>query len=142
MQPVSVILTSAIILLVIVVILIVGVSYYSKNINTSMTELQIIDIVVGSGKEAVAGSRVTVHYVGTFLDGAKFDSSVDRGTPFVFNLGAGEVIKGWDEGVAGMKEGGKRKLVIPPDLAYGASGVGPIPPNSTLQFEVELLKVE
>ena len=124
---------------------VIGIVYYlgSESQNEEMTnELQIIDLVVGAGKEAVAGNRVTVHYVGAFLDGTKFDSSIDRNESFVFNLGAGDVIQGWDEGVAGMKEGGKRKLVIPPDLAYGAGGSGPIPPNSTLQFEVTLLKVE
>ncbi len=100
------------------------------------------DITVGNGAEAVAGKQVKVHYTGTFTDGKKFDSSVDRGEPFAFVLGAGRVIRGWDQGVAGMKVGGKRKLVIPPDLAYGARGMPPvIPPNSTLVFEVELLGV-
>lgn len=106
--------------------------------------LQITDEVVGTGAEAVAGKKVTVHYVGTLTDGKKFDSSRDRGTPFTFDLGAGQVIKGWDEGVAGMKVGGKRKLVIPPALAYGnrEMGNGLIPANSTLIFEVELLNVQ
>jgi len=100
------------------------------------------DIEVGSGAEAVVGKQVKVHYTGRFPDGNKFDSSVDRGEPFGFTLGAGRVIKGWDQGVAGMKVGGKRKLVIPPELAYGARGMPPvIPPNSTLVFEVELLGV-
>lgn len=107
------------------------------------TKLQITDETVGTGAEAVAGKTVTVHYTGTLTDGTKFDSSVDRGQPFTFHLGAGEVIKGWDQGVAGMMVGGKRKLVIPPDLGYGANGAGAsIPPNATLVFEVELLKVE
>jgi FKBP-type peptidyl-prolyl cis-trans isomerase len=102
------------------------------------------DIKVGDGEEAVDGKKVTVHYTGTLKsDGSKFDSSLDRGEPFSFNLGAGEVIKGWDQGVAGMKVGGKRKLVIPAALAYGESSPSPaIPPNSDLVFEVELLKVE
>lgn len=107
------------------------------------SELKIEDSVVGTGEEAVAGKRVTVNYLGTLENGTKFDSSYDRGTPFSFNLGAGEVIKGWDQGVLGMKVGGKRKLVIPPDLGYGQSGAGgTIPPNATLIFEIELLKVE
>ena len=104
--------------------------------------LKIEDIVVGNGKEAKKGSKVTVNYVGTLTDGTKFDSSYDRNEPFSFTLGEGSVIPGWDEGLIGMKEGGKRKLTIPPDLAYGESGTGPIPSNSTLIFEIELIKVE
>lgn len=105
--------------------------------------LKIEDEKVGTGTEAVAGKSVTVNYVGTLLDGTKFDSSYDRNQPFTFNLGAGEVIKGWDQGVAGMKIGGKRKLTIPADLGYGAAGAPPvIPPNATLVFEVELLEVK
>ena len=100
------------------------------------------DIIVGTGAEATPGKEVSVHYVGTFLNGEKFDSSLDRGQPFAFMLGSGMVIKGWDQGVAGMKVGGKRKLVIPPELGYGAQQVGPIAPNSTLVFEVELLGVK
>ncbi len=100
------------------------------------------DIKVGTGAEAVAGKKVTVHYTGTLTDGKKFDSSQGK-APFTFNLGAGQVIQGWDQGVAGMKVGGKRNLTIPPHLAYGERGAGDaIPPNSTLNFEVELLKVE
>jgi FKBP-type peptidyl-prolyl cis-trans isomerase len=100
------------------------------------------DIVVGTGKEATSGQQVTVHYRGTLTDGREFDASYNRNQPFKFNLGAGQVIKGWDEGVAGMKEGGKRKLTIPPHLGYGARGAGGvIPPNATLVFEVELLQV-
>lgn len=106
-------------------------------------QLKIEDITVGNGDEAVAGKTVTVNYVGTLTNGTKFDSSYDRNQPFTFHLGAGEVIKGWDQGVAGMKVGGKRKLTIPSDLGYGEAGAGGvIPPNATLVFEVELLKVE
>ncbi len=104
--------------------------------------LQIEIIQPGTGAEAVAGKSVTVHYVGTLTNGNKFDSSRDRGQGFAFRLGAGMVIKGWDEGVAGMKVGEVRKLTIPPELGYGARGFPPvIPANSTLVFEVELLKV-
>jgi FKBP-type peptidyl-prolyl cis-trans isomerase len=105
--------------------------------------LQVDDMKVGAGAEAVSGKTVTVHYVGTLTNGSKFDSSRDRGQGFTFQLGAGQVIQGWDKGVAGMKVGGLRKLTIPPDMAYGARGFPPvIPPNSTLVFEVELLDVK
>ncbi|MFH1971841.1 MAG: FKBP-type peptidyl-prolyl cis-trans isomerase [Patescibacteria group bacterium] len=108
-----------------------------------MEELIIEDILVGEGTEAVDGKKVTVNYLGTLTNGTKFDSSYDRSEPFSFNLGAGEVIKGWDLGVKGMKIGGKRKLTIPSNLGYGAQGAGSlIPPNATLIFEVELLGVE
>ena len=105
--------------------------------------LRITDIEVGDGAEAAAGQTVVVHYRGTLEDGTQFDASYDRGKPFSFPLGAGRVIKGWDEGVQGMKVGGKRKLVIPPDLGYGARGAGGvIPPNATLIFDVELLYIK
>jgi FKBP-type peptidyl-prolyl cis-trans isomerase FkpA len=104
--------------------------------------LKIEDLKVGTGTEAVSGKNVTVHYVGTLTTGSKFDSSRDRNEGFQFRLGAGQVIQGWDQGVAGMKIGGLRKLTIPPELGYGARGFPPvIPGNSTLIFEVELLAV-
>ena len=107
---------------------------------TTASGLQIKMIVVGTGDKAEVGKTAVVHYTGWLLDGTKFDSSVDRGTPFEFQLGAGRVIKGWDEGVATMNIGGKVELIIPPDLGYGASGAGGvIPPNATLKFEVEFL---
>lgn len=110
--------------------------------GATVTELQKEDSKIGTGDEAVAGKRVTVHYTGWLTDGTKFDSSKDRGQPFTFQLGGGQVIKGWDQGVAGMKVGGIRKLTIPSDLGYGARGAGGvIPPNATLVFEVELLGV-
>ena len=109
----------------------------------AVTELGIVDTVVGDGAEAVDGKKVTVHYTGTLTNGTKFDSSLDRNSPFTFTLGAGQVIQGWDQGFKGMKIGGKRKLTIPPTLGYGDRGVGGvIPANSVLLFDVELLKVE
>jgi FKBP-type peptidyl-prolyl cis-trans isomerase FkpA len=108
--------------------------------TTTPSGLIIDELVVGAGAAAAAGQQVTVHYTGWLTDGTKFDSSKDRGDPFIFPLGAGRVIKGWDEGVQGMKVGGKRKLTIPSALGYGARGAGGvIPPNATLVFEVELL---
>jgi FKBP-type peptidyl-prolyl cis-trans isomerase len=114
----------------------------AKNMD-NITELKIEDEKVGSGLEAVAGKKVTVNYAGTLVDGTKFDSSYDRGTPFSFTLGAGEVIQGWDKGFAGMKIGGKRRITIPSSMGYGDSGIpGVIPGGATLIFEVELLNVE
>jgi FKBP-type peptidyl-prolyl cis-trans isomerase len=107
---------------------------------TTDSGLQYIDLVEGKGRQAELGDQATVHYTGWLANGTKFDSSLDRGQPFSFRVGAGQVIKGWDEGVGTMKVGGKRKLIIPPDLAYGPRGAGTvIPPNATLTFEVELL---
>lgn len=118
------------------------------NINQNMqpkfdsTKLNIEDIKLGGGDEVKAGDKVSVHYTGWLTDGTKFDSSLDRGQPFSFTVGAGQVIAGWEQGLLGMKAGGKRKLVIPAALGYGASGVpGAIPPNAILIFEIELLKI-
>lgn len=109
---------------------------------TTQSGLTYEDLATGDGALARSGDEVTVHYTGWLQSGRKFDSSVDRGEPFSFSLGRGNVIAGWDEGVAGMKVGGRRKLTIPPDLGYGPYGAGNvIPPNATLVFEVELLEV-
>lgn len=119
----------------------------AAEVKTMSNGLKYVDVASGSGPEAKPGQRVEVHYTG-WLDqggqkGKKFDSSVDRNEPFSFSLGAGEVIRGWDEGVAGMKVGGKRTLIIPAELGYGARGAGGvIPPNATLIFDVELLGVK
>jgi len=107
-----------------------------------VTELKVEDLVVGTGEEAVTGKQVTVHYTGWLVDGTEFDSSFNAGQPFAFALGSGMVIPGWDQGVAGMKVGGTRVLTIPPALGYGEAGGGPIPPNSTLVFQVELVDVQ
>jgi peptidylprolyl isomerase len=112
------------------------------SVVTTRSGLKYVEVKVGEGKLARKGDSVVVHYTGTFKDGKKFDSSRDRDEPFPFTLGKGQVIKGWDEGVAGMKEGGKRKLIIPSDLAYGPKGRDGIPPDSELHFDVELLKVK
>lgn len=111
------------------------------DLQKAMENLKIEDVKVGTGQEAKPGDLVTVHYVGTFPDGKKFDSSRDHGQPFEFKIGIGEVIKGWDAGVPGMKVGGIRKLVVPPELGYGDRANGPIPANSTLHFEVELVSI-
>jgi len=105
-------------------------------------QLSISDLVVGTGTEAVAGKHIVVNYRGTLMNGTEFDSSYSRGVPFDFDLGAGQVIAGWEQGFVGMKVGGKRKLIIPASLAYGDRAIGPIPANSTLVFEVELLDVQ
>ncbi len=99
------------------------------------------DLVVGTGAVAATGDTVTVNYVGKLTDGTQFDSSYDRNQPFTFRIGAGQVIAGWDQGVPGMRVGGKRRLTIPPSLGYGNQQVGPIPPNSTLIFDIELLSI-
>lgn len=117
-------------------------SIESLNSQESQAGVKVEDVAVGTGPLAEPGDVLTVNYVGNLEDGKVFDSSVDRGVPFTFTLGVGQVISGWDEGVAGMRAGGKRVLTVPPEYAYGEQGVGPIPPNSTLIFEVELLNVE
>lgn len=114
-----------------------------KKMITTASGLKYVDLVEGTGKSPSKGKVVTVHYTGTLDNGRKFDSSVDRNEPFSFVIGVGQVIKGWDEGVMGMKVGGKRQLIIPANLGYGARGAGGvIPPNSTLHFDVELLGVQ
>lgn len=141
------------IIIILAAVIIIGVvvfMFFNKNekqtqpnanaMNKNGVSIEIM--IPGNGDEAKNGDKITVNYVGTLEDGTKFDSSIDRGTPFSFVLGAGQVIKGWDIGVEGMKIGEKRKLTIPPDLAYGSSGVaGAIPPNATLIFEVQLLSI-
>jgi FKBP-type peptidyl-prolyl cis-trans isomerase len=114
----------------------------NSNPTTPSQPLVVEDLVVGTGATAAAGNTLTVNYTGTFTDGTKFDSSLDPGrTPFQFVLGAGQVIAGWDQGLVGMKVGGKRKLTIPPELAYGSTGRGSIPPNATLVFVVDLISI-
>jgi len=113
----------------------------SATAPTGGGTLVIEDLVVGTGATAAVGDTVSVHYVGTLTNGTKFDSSYDRGQTFAFRIGAGQVIAGWEQGVPGMKVGGKRRLTIPPSLAYGNQAVGSIPPNSTLVFDVELVSI-
>jgi len=109
---------------------------------SSQASLEILDLVVGDGPVAESGDRATVDYVGRFTDGTQFDSSYDRGEPYPFVIGAGQVIAGWDLGIPGMRVGGTRRLTIPPELAYGSTGRGAIPPNATLVFDVELLALD
>ena len=109
--------------------------------ETPPSNLKVETTKEGTGQGAKAGDTISVHYTGTFTDGTVFDSSIPRGQPFSFKLGSGQVIRGWDLGLVGMKVGEKRKLTIPPELGYGPGGSGPIPPNSTLIFEVEMLKI-
>lgn len=119
-----------------------GVATTEANMDNFITKpdgLKILDEKVGEGNEVKSGDTVTVNYLGTLENGTKFDSSYDRNTPFTTQIGVGQVIKGWDEGIVGMKVGGKRKLIIPSDLGYGSQGQGSIPPNSVLIFEVELV---
>lgn len=134
--------------IVVVTFFLYGASFlnlFTPKTTTSMeapqTGVQKEDEIVGQGQVASVGDTVTVHYVGELQNGKVFDSSLDRGQPFTFTLGAGQVIRGWDEGLVGMQVGGKRRLTIAPDYAYGSQAVGPIPANSTLIFEVQLLGV-
>jgi FKBP-type peptidyl-prolyl cis-trans isomerase FkpA len=110
--------------------------------NGNVKSMVIDDIKVGEGAEVKAGDTVAVHYIGTLQDGTEFDNSKKRGEPFTFTVGGGQVIKGWDEGLVGMKIGGQRVLIIPPEKAYGERGVGPIPPNATLVFAIELVEIK
>ena len=130
--------------LILACFLTLGVACASTNphalVSTS-SGLEYKDLLVGTGEKASTGDLAVVHYTGWLEDGTKFDSSLDRGEPFEFVIGRGEVIRGWDEGVKSMRVGGKRELVIPPELAYGDSGVGVIPPGATLRFEVELIEL-
>jgi FKBP-type peptidyl-prolyl cis-trans isomerase len=121
--------------------LIISLSILSFSALLAVDTLKIEDTKLGQGKQAARGTTVTVHYTGKLTNGKVFDSSLDRRQPFVFDLGAGQVIQGWEKGIVGMKEGGKRTLTIPPHMGYGSSAMGPIPPNSVLIFDVELLKV-
>ena len=143
-------MTKAIVILIIAAIAVAAVLFIvlsSGNRSSTSGEvttasgLQYIDEVVGTGESPKQGQQVTVHYTGTLENGTKFDSSVDKGQPYTFRIGTGVVIKGWDEGIMTMKVGGKRRLIVPANLAYGAAGRPGIPPNATLFFEVELLGV-
>jgi FKBP-type peptidyl-prolyl cis-trans isomerase len=138
-----------------VILVVAGLSYLAYSVftpkkaaapaaATTIGGMQIQDLTVGAGQAAKNGDTLSVHYTGWLADGTKFDSSVDRGQPFEFTLGQGSVIQGWDQGMVGMQVGGKRKLVIPPEMAYGAGGAGGglIPPNATLTFEVQLLAIK
>ena len=120
---------------------VVFLALHISNVTAGVFEIE--DLSVGTGVEAISGDKVTVHYTGWLIDGTKFDSSLDRGQPFIFQIGARQVIEGWDRGLRGMQVGGVRKLTIPPELAYGdrAVGGGLIPANSTLVFEIRLLKI-
>jgi FKBP-type peptidyl-prolyl cis-trans isomerase FkpA len=134
-------------ILIILLIGIYAITRFSNNKNSNAsqatpTDLVSEDLVVGTGDTAQSGDTVSVNYTGWLTDGTQFDSSYDRGQPFTFQLGVGAVIAGWDQGVVGMKVGGKRRLTIPPDLAYGTGGRGSIPPNATLIFEVELVEIK
>jgi FKBP-type peptidyl-prolyl cis-trans isomerase len=145
-------MNKAMLLIIIMGIAILGVfSYFIFGLNTkpimntspaSAQKLKIEDLKIGTGSAAKSGDTIVINYLGTLQDGTKFDSSYDRGQPFETQIGVGQVIKGWDEGVIGMKVGGKRKLTIPPALGYGDQAAGSIPPNSTLIFEVELVGIK
>lgn len=121
-----------------------AVSESPRDTPSAVTSEGIIvqDVTIGTGREAGQGDRVAVHYVGQFENGTVFDSSIENSTPFIFTLGTGEVIAGWERGIEGMKPGGRRTLTIPPELAYGIEGRGPIPPNATLIFDVTLVAIE
>ncbi|HKP12403.1 MAG TPA: FKBP-type peptidyl-prolyl cis-trans isomerase [Blastocatellia bacterium] len=124
-------------------LILAGCGHHKSGVEvTTDSGLKYVDEVVGTGEKARLGKTVVVHYTGTLTDGTKFDSSRDKGQPYEFRLGAGSVIQGWEEGILSMHVGGKRRLIVPPDLGYGARGKGQIPPNATLFFEIELLGVK